>query len=160
MDDSSYAPGLLGRLTEKYVRTSDHHLPMGIAPLTLLFLLPFHHLLFPFHLLFCHEPQTLKSLSPLTPANLISNHPSSGWLCSGCADLSVPWTHPTCSHLRTSAQAGKLSPQIFRLFLKFQVLGNGNSLGTFSKHPSKARWTLLFQDNQLVLPLWFFFFFF
>jgi len=78
MDDSSYAPGLLGRLTEKYIRTSDHHLPMGIAPLTLLFLLPFHYLLFPSHLLFCHEPQTLKDLSPLTPANLISNHPSSG----------------------------------------------------------------------------------
>lgn len=29
MDDSSYVPGLLEGLNEKYVRTSDHHLPMG-----------------------------------------------------------------------------------------------------------------------------------
>lgn len=112
MDDSSYVPGLLEGLNEKYVRTSDHHLSMGGSPHSPLPppLLPPPLPLSPLILPWATDPQ--RSVSTY-PCQLIFNHPSSGWLCSSCAGLlSVPWTHPTCSHLRTFAQAGKLSPDL------------------------------------------------
>lgn len=100
----SLLPRVVKRIKwDKYVWTPGYHLSKWSQHIRsiLFLLLPIIN----------HEPQALEIWLHL-PLDHISTH-SSSCLCSSYADLlSVPWTHPACSHLRVSAQARKLSLQI------------------------------------------------